>query len=467
MMVVLWTDWLIYLLLAVVLGFIHYARCRPHLMVPWKAVLRKPLAMSALIVLLFYMAIGFLDSIHFRQVLPTEHPGATPQYGAQIDSVLDRILSNVRLSTEKTYSAPFATHLYSKELTENEHGQWLYRYPPLQHRGHLVSADAVKTDVLYRLAMSLLVTMLIVIALVILLVGYQANMRWAVLKHLLIQMGNGQSDLPWRSMLLTVTCLLFIVIFLANTMGAYHVLGTDKVGEDVLYQAIKSIRTGLVIGTLTTLITLPFAVLLGTMAGYFRGLIDDIIQYIYITLSSIPDILLIAACVLMMQVYMQTHPDLFGSDVERSDFRLLFLCIILGITSWTGLCRLLRAETLKLANLEYVQAAKAMGMGWLTILLRHLVPNVVHLILIVVVLQFSTLVLAEAVLSYLNIGVDPTMYSWGNMINVSRLELAREPIVWWSFFAAFIFMFVLVLSANLFADAIRDAFDPRLREMPQ
>ena len=87
-----------------------------------------------------------------------------------------------------------------------------------------------------------------------------------------------------------------------------------------------------------------------------------------------------------------------------------------------------------------------------------------HIVLIAVVMDFSALVLAEAVLSYLNIGVDPATYSWGNMINSARLEMAREPIVWWSLFAAFVFVFLLVLSANLFADAVRDAYDPRLRE---
>ncbi len=90
-------------------------------------------------------------------------------------------------------------------------------------------------------------------------------------------------------------------------------------------------------------------------------------------------------------------------------------------------------------------------------------PNFMHIVLITVALDFSGLVLAEAVLSYINIGVDPTMESWGNMINSARLELAREPMVWWSLLAAFVFMFVLVLAANIFADAVRDAFDPRLR----
>ena len=248
-----------------------------------------------------------------------------------------------------------------------------------------------------------------------------------------------------RPVLLT----LFIIVISSAMLGYlslyYHVLGTDKVGEDVFYQAIKSIRTGLVIGTLTTLVMLPLAILFGILAGYFRGWVDDVIQYLYTTLNSIPGVLLIAASVLMVQVYMANHEDQFTSLIVRADMRLLFLCLILGVTSWTGLCRLLRAETLKLREMEYVQAARALGVKQSSILLRHILPNVMHIVLISVVLDFSSLVLAEAVLSYINIGVDPTTYSWGNMINGARLEMAREPIVWWSLSAAFVFMFALVL----------------------
>jgi len=208
---------------------------------------------------------------------------------------------------------------------------------------------------------------------------------------------------------------------------------------------------------------LPAALLLGIAAGYFRGWVDDLIQYLYTTLNAIPGVLLIAAAILMLQVYMTNHADDFTSLVERADLRLLFLCLILGVTSWTGLCRLLRGEALKLREVEYVQAALALGVGHFTILTRHILPNVMHIVLMTLVLDFSGLVLAEAVLSYVNIGVDPTMNSWGNMINSARLELAREPVVWWSLAAAFSFMFILVLAANLFADVVRDAFDPRLR----
>ena len=206
---------------------------------------------------------------------------------------------------------------------------------------------------------------------------------------------------------------------------------------------------------------LPFALLLGMMAGYFRGWVDDVIQYIYTTLSSIPGVLLIVAAILIVDIQF-ADVDINAND--KADLKLLFLCIILGLTSWTGLCRLLRAETLKLRELDYIQAAHAFGIHHFSILLRHIFPNVMHLVLISIAIDFSGLVLAEAVLSYIGVGVDPTMNSWGNMVNGARMEMARDPMVWWTLMAAFFFMLTLVLSANFFADAIRDAFDPKMRE---
>jgi len=259
--------------------------------------------------------------------------------------------------------------------------------------------------------------------------------------------------------------IVIITVLIGTTVSlsfAYHVLGTDKVGQDVLYLSLKSIRTGLIIGTVTTLVTLPLALFLGVAAGYFRGWVDDVIQYVYTVLSSIPSVLLIAAAVLMMQVTIDTHPGWFATSAARADLRLVFLCLILGMTSWTGLCRLLRGETLKLRELEYIQAAQSFGVSSMRILSRHILPNVMHIVLIALVMDFSGLVLAEAVLSYVGVGVDPSMISFGTMINGARLEMAREPMVWWSLAAAFSFMLVLVLAANLFADAVRDAHDPRL-----
>ncbi len=267
-----------------------------------------------------------------------------------------------------------------------------------------------------------------------------------------------------RRRAIVIACL-FIAALIGVTVslaGAYHVLGTDKVGQDVLYLSLKSIRTGLIIGTVTTLVTLPLALFMGVAAGYFRGWADDVIQYIYTVLSSIPSVLLIAAAVLMMQVTIDTHTGWFDTAASRADLRLVFLCLILGMTSWTGLCRLLRGETLKLREMEYIQAAQSFGVSSLRILARHIIPGVMHIILISLVMDFSALVLAEAVLSYVGVGVDPSMISFGTMINGARLEMAREPMVWWALASAFSFMLALVLAANLFADAVRDAFDPRL-----
>lgn len=464
---ILWTDALVFLLVGAIVAFIVYAWSREHLRAPWREVVRKPLGMSAFIILMVYVLIGLLDSFHFRPALEQVSNSQNEiRYAARIESALDVLLSNLRDQTEKTYSMPFAAQLYNRETIEDQSAVTRREYPRLVYGGaHLQDISQHTTDIVQRIIISVIsgaLIWLMTVALVVVLIVWRTQDS---LQQVLQGIWRGQRELPWRSMLLTIGLIIIVAITLLNTAVVYHVFGTDKVGEDVLYQAIKSIRTGLVIGTLTTLIMLPFAVLLGIMAGYFKGWVDDVIQYVYTTLNSIPGVLLIAAAVLMMLVYMETHPDLFGTGVERADFRLLFLCIILGVTSWTGLCRLLRAETLKLSELEYVQAAEALGIGRFRIVLRHILPNVMHIILIAVVMDFSGLVLAEAVLSYLNIGVDPTMYSWGNMINSSRLELAREPIVWWAFLAAFIFMFLLVLSANLFADAVRDAFDPRLREL--
>jgi len=173
----------------------------------------------------------------------------------------------------------------------------------------------------------------------------------------------------------------------------------------------------------------------------------------------------VAACVLMMQVYIDNNPELFNTVAARADLRLFLLCLILGLTGWAGLCRLLRAETLKLRELEYVQAARAFGVSHWRIIRRHLLPNVMHIVLITMVLQFSGLVLYEAVLSYLGIGVDPSTPSYGTMIDAARTEMSRDPMIWWNLLAAFIFLLALVLSANIFADAVQDAFDPRMRHI--
>jgi len=463
--VILWTDALIYLLVAVIVLFVLYARRREHLRAPWRQVARSKLGMASLVILVAFVGVGLLDSLHFRKAV-NEGGSGEVHYAAEVLSVLDVVLTPLRERVEKTYSAPFATYLYMKETMELPNGETRRDYPPLQYAGaHLADRERDRAGDIARtslIAMAESIALwLALCAAVVWWLARRARAPWSAVARNIV---TGRSDVPWHVILSTSGVLIALIVVSAALGVKYHVLGTDKVGQDVLYQAVKSIRTGLVIGTLTTLVMLPFAVLLGIMAGYFRGWIDDLIQYVYTTLNSIPGVLLIAAAVLILQVYMETHPELFDTIAHRADMRLLFLCIILGITSWTGLCRLLRGEALKLREVEYIQSAVAFGVGHFKIINRHILPNVMHIILISVVLDFSGLVLAEAVLSYVGVGVDPTMNSWGNMINAARLEMAREPVVWWSLLAAFVFMFTLVLSANLFSDAVRDAFDPRLRK---
>ncbi len=441
-MTLLWTDALIFLLLLAVIAIAYFLHDKEHIQRPLNKIKSSKVGMVSLVVLMFFLLVGLLDSIHFKTKQDSTN---------EIISLLDYCATPLREHNEKTYSAPFATTLYSKEIIA-KNGNMEWDYPRLVHGGkHLTNPEEDRLpDILLKAGLGFLIGFLLFIVLMLLSVGisfvrYRTTPKFFALRPVLVT--------------------LFIIVVLSAMLGYlslyYHVLGTDKVGEDVFYQAIKSIRTGLVIGTLTTLIMLPLALLFGILAGFFRGWVDDVIQYLYTTLNSIPGVLLIAASVLMVQVYMANHEAEFTSVIVRADMRLLFLCMILGVTSWTGLCRLLRAETLKLREMEYVQAAQALGVKQHAILLRHILPNVMHIVLISVVLDFSSLVLAEAVLSYINIGVDPTTYSWGNMINGARLEMAREPVVWWSLSAAFVFMFALVLAANLFADVVQNAFDPR------
>jgi peptide/nickel transport system permease protein len=461
--VFLWTDILIFLLLAVITAGIFYLRSKPYLRAPWIMVMQRKRGVISVIILLSYVSIGFLDSLHFRTAIATQED-KEQHYSTEVLSVLDWLVTPIRTQVEKTYSAPFATHLFVKEMQVVQSGQLEYSYPPLRYSGqHLQSENEKWADVANIMAVSTFTAVFFTILLIALYILYRKSRYqhnpFTEAKRLI----RGDSEYPIRTFYLMIFLLSWLSITLVMLSQYYHVFGTDKVGQSVLYQALKSIRTGLAIGTLTTLVMLPLAIFLGISAGYFRGWIDDVIQYIYTTLNSIPGVLLIAAAVLMLQVYMNTHPENFATIAERADIRLLFLCLILGVTSWTGLCRILRGETLKLREAEYVLAARSLGVSSFSILHRHILPNLMHIVLITVVLDFSGLVLAEAVLSYVGVGVDPSMISWGNMINSARLEMAREPVVWWSLTAAFISMFMLVLAANLFADVVRDAFDPRMQ----
>lgn len=219
-----------------------------------------------------------------------------------------------------------------------------------------------------------------------------------------------------------------------------HLLGTDKLGRDVLYLSLKGARVALLIGGLTSMIAIPLALLFGVAAGYFGGKVDDAVFFVVSTLASIPSLLLLIALILVL-----------GKGTWQ-------VCLALAVTSWVGFCRITRGETFKLRELDYVHAARLMGLSEYKILLRHIVPNLMHLVLITFVLLFSGLVITEAILSWLLIGADG---SWGQMIAQAKDELAREPVVWWNVTGAFVAMFGLLLSMNLISDTVRDVLDPR------
>jgi peptide/nickel transport system permease protein len=223
-----------------------------------------------------------------------------------------------------------------------------------------------------------------------------------------------------------------------------HPLGTDIIGRDVVYLALKGVRVAILIGGLTSLIAIPLSLLFGISAGYFGGRVDDFVFFVMSTLASMPGLLLLIALIMAM---------------GRST---LSICIALAVTSWVGFCRIVRGETLKLREQDYVQAARVLGVSEVQIVLRHILPNLAHLVIITFVLTFSGLVLSEAVLAWLGVGVDG---SWGQMIDQARSELSRDPVVWWNITAAGSALFVLILAVNMVGDAVRDVLDPRtLRE---
>ncbi|NBX84099.1 MAG: ABC transporter permease [Gammaproteobacteria bacterium] len=259
---------------------------------------------------------------------------------------------------------------------------------------------------------------------------------------------------------ITILGILTLSSFCYLLSRHLHIFGTGQIGQDIFYQAMKSIRTGLFISLLTSITMLPFAVGFGLLSGFYGGIIDDCIQFTYTVISSIPSVLLIGASLLSWQFFVE-HYYFYWTMMQQADARLLMICLLLGLTNWATLCRVIRAEVLKLREMNYIKAAKLFRTPSLVILKNHLLPNIMHIIIISVVLDFSYLVLAESLLTYIGIGVSPMTISWGNMINAARLELARIPVVWWPLVTAFSFMFILVLVCNLLADSIRKALNPR------
>lgn len=476
------TDLALYAQLLVLALYVRYAWRTPLLRQTWRYVSKDAAAMCAGLVLMLFLLVALLDSVHFRPLLPqapvasggvaapaggasAAAPAAqAAAYSTRTLSLLDLVLAGPRESREKTYSVPLATHQFTKESMMRD-GVSVRDFPRLQFGGkHLTNPEAQwGDDVRQRSLRGLGAGAMVALVLGAMAVLWQTRRSGTTATQALATLWQGGVALPVRAMGFTLLAMALVLGWVAALWPYYHVMGTDQTGNDVLFLALKSIRTAVVIGSLATLSTIPLAVVFGISAGYFKGRVDDAIQYFYTVLSSIPSVLLISAFVLMIQVFIDKNPLMFETGLERGDVRLFLLAAILGITGWASLARLLRAETLKLGELDYVQAARAFGVSDLGIMRRHILPNLTHLIVIVAVLDFSGLVLYEAVLSYVGVGVDPNTNSFGIMINAARNEMSRDPVVWWSLTAAFGFMLALVLSMTLFASAVREAFDPRAR----
>ncbi|MGZ8212043.1 MAG: ABC transporter permease [Burkholderiales bacterium] len=221
-------------------------------------------------------------------------------------------------------------------------------------------------------------------------------------------------------------------------------LGGDKWGRDVLKKTIKGTETSLLVGLASALLAALLGTAFGAQAGYFGGRVDDFFNWLYSVLTSIPYLLLILAIAAVLNQKGATT-----------------VVLILALTGWTGIFRLVRAEYLKHKVREYVQAADAIGASDTRRMFVHILPNVSHVVLVQLSLHVVLFIKSEVILSFLGFGVGVDTVSWDSMLNEAQNELLIG--TWWQLAAATAAMAVLVTAFSLFTDALRDALDPRLK----
>ena len=226
--------------------------------------------------------------------------------------------------------------------------------------------------------------------------------------------------------------------------SAEYWFGTDNLGRSVGERLVQGARIAFHVGIMTSLIAIPLGVALGLLGGYFGGWIDSFVVWLCATVASMPGLLFILAISLVV-----------GQG-------LLGIYLGIGLTTWVGVCRTIRAETMKHVARPYVQAAKTLGYSHSRIMLRHILPNVAHIMLIQFSIRFPSAVATEVFISFLGIGVQGEP-SWGVMINNARLRLWQG--VWWEMAFTTLAIFILVLVFNHLADYLRDKLDPALRSV--
>lgn len=219
--------------------------------------------------------------------------------------------------------------------------------------------------------------------------------------------------------------------------------GADRLGRDVLAKAVKGAEISILVGVSAALLATLIGTLLGALGGFFGGRVGDFLEWVYNVFTSIPGILLVFA-----------FAAVAGRGVES-------VVLILGLTGWTGIYRLVRAEFIKHAVREYVRAAEAIGASSASRMFRHILPNVSHVVLVQLSIHVVGFIKAEVILSYLGLGVGVDEVSWGTMLAEAQSELILGH--WWQLAAATLFMAVFVTAFSLMTDALRDALDPKLR----
>jgi len=243
-----------------------------------------------------------------------------------------------------------------------------------------------------------------------------------------------------------------------------HPLGTDFMGRDVLLRAAAGSATAMKVGAAASLLAALIGVSLGVAAGYFGGKVDNITVWIYSTFASMPTLLFILAFALLVSRGFLYPPLAEALQNFSRDFNvdtgMIAIYLGIGMTGWVSLCQVVRSEAMRLREAGYVQAAKTAGHGAFHIIIRHIIPNLFHLVIIYFTMRFALAIMTEVIVSYLGLGVQMAP-SWGVMISDGQERLWRG--IWWEVAAATGFMFFLVLALNLLGDALRDILDPKLR----